>query len=326
MPTCRTAVYGSVGLATVMLLSGCAGVLELDEALTVIPYTTEPSGRIVVDVEVDGRGPYPFILDTGASISVIFEKLKNKAGLLPISDSRVLVHGVVTSGTFPLLDVSSLGIGDETLRSPRIVLLPNETGASAGVDGLLGVDFLRRYAVGFSARERVLRLYPRDIVAQRSYRGWDSIPLRAQVVGQSGAKAYFVDIQIGGRSLPAALDLGSSINMINIPGADRLDLVTARARGDKITGTLGSLPAVSRFTARSVRTSNTRWRKEDFLVADLAIFETFGLDDRPAAILGAGFFTQRDFVLDFARNRLLVKSGMKEVPAATDSDTGGQAP
>ncbi len=326
MLTCRTAGYGLAGLAAAMLLSGCGGVLELDDALTAVPFKIERNGRIVIEARVNGEGPYRFLLDTGASISVIFEELAGKAELQSIPASAVTVHGVVGSGTFPLLAVDRLDVGNETWNRPRVVLLPDDAGVAVGVDGLLGVDFMTRYAVGFSASERILRLYPQEVVAERAYRGWDTIPLRTRSVGRSGAVAYFVDIEIEGRSLPAALDLGSGINMINIPGADRLDLVPVRSRDDEITGIFGSLPALSRFNARSVRTANTRWRNEDFLVADLGIFETFGLAERPGAILGAGFFTQRDFVLDFARSRLLVKSRMAEVVTARDPESADRAP
>ena len=52
-----------------------------------------------------------------------------------------------------------------------------------------------------------------------------------------------------------------------------------------------------------------------FSIADLELFETLMLRDSPAVILGAGLFTQRDFVIDFVRNRLLVKVAMDEASA-----------
>ena len=42
----------------------------------------------------------------------------------------------------------------------------------------------------------------------------------------------------------------------------------------------------------------------------------------PCAILGAGLFTQRDFIIDFARSRLLVKIAMDETDAL--GGKGGQ--
>ena len=63
---------------------------------------------------------------------------------------------------------------------------------------------------------------------------------------------------------------------------------------------------VATFRAEEVETGLVRWHNETFSIADLAIFETLALSAGPAAIVGAGMFTQRDFVIDFVRNRLLV--------------------
>ena len=58
------------GLAAFLALPGCAGVLDLDDALAIAPYRIEDAGRIVVEAHVDGHGPYDFVLDTAATISV----------------------------------------------------------------------------------------------------------------------------------------------------------------------------------------------------------------------------------------------------------------
>ncbi|MFQ5548833.1 MAG: hypothetical protein ACE5FV_11105, partial [Woeseia sp.] len=65
--------------------------------------------------------------------------------------------------------------------------------------------------------------------------------------------------------------------------------------------------------AAEVRTARVRWRDEVFAIADLRIFATLRRGDSPLAILGSGLFNQRDFVIDFVRNRLLVKVAMDEM-------------
>ena len=67
---------------------------------------------------------------------------------------------------------------------------------------------------------------------------------------------------------------------------------------------------MARLNAEEVRTARIRWRNEVFAVADLEVFATLRHGDRPLAILGSGLFNHRDFVIDFARNRLLVKVAM----------------
>lgn len=313
MIMCVKPYLSSLGLAAVFALAGCAGVLDLDDALAIAPYHIEGSGRIVVEARVNGQGPFDFALDTGSSISAVFDELRDELSLESIPGITVIIHGAVASGRFSLLDINRLEVGRETWTAPRIVSLPGKTAAGASIDGLLGVDFLRQYAVGFSTRDRVVRLYPPDLVARRSYRGWASVPLKAKPVGESGAALYFIDIEIDGWKIPAVFDLGAGLNMINWAGARSLRIVPSARRGDdQISGALESSSDVAWLEADEVKTASVRWRNERFLTADLEIFETLMLRDSPTVILGAGLFTQRDFVIDFAQSRLLVKVAMDE--------------
>jgi hypothetical protein len=85
-------------------------------------------------------------------------------------------------------------------------------------------------------------------------------------------------------------------------------------RGDELlSGVFESTPVVAQFEAKEVTTAGIRWRNEVFLIADLEVFATLQQGDSPLVILGSGLFNQRDFVIDFVRNRLLVKTAMDEV-------------
>ena len=297
-------------------MPGCAGTLDLDGALAAAPYQIDDSGIIVVAARVDGRGPFNFALDTAASISAVFDVLSAELELEPVPGKVVLVHGIVASEEFPLLEIDRLEVGSEVWEKPRIVSLPGETEVGARVDGLLGIDFLQRYAIGFLANDRVVRLYPPELVARRYYRGWASVPLQAQPVGDDGPALYFMDIAVADREMPAVFDLGAGLNMINWAGARNVGFrPTRRRQEDPISGAIGSRTDAQRFIADEVTTADIRWLDEEFSVADFEIFETLQFDDRPAAILGAGLFTQRDFVIDFVRNRLLVRIAMDELNA-----------
>ena len=313
MILCVKPYLSGLGLAAVFALAGCAGVLDVDDALAIAPYHIEESGRVVVEARVNGQGPFDFALDTGSSISAVFDELRDDLALESIPGITVIIHGAIASGRFSLLDIDRLEVGGETWADPRIVSLPGKTAAGASIDGLLGVDFLRQYAVGFSTRDRVVRLYPPDLVARRSYRGWASVPLKAKPFGESGAALYFIDIEIDGWKIPAVFDLGAGLNMINWAGARSLSSIPPERRGDdQISGALESSSDVAWLEADEVKTASVRWRNERFLTADLEIFETLMLRDSPTVILGAGLFTQRDFVIDFAQSRLLVKVAMDE--------------
>ena len=305
------------GLAPVILLWGCASVLEEDGALTLVPYDIKENGRIVIEAQLNGQGPFAFALDTGASISVVFDELSNKLALPPVAGKKVMIHGVVASGEFPLLSISRLAVGHEVWADPRIASLPGDTAASTGLDGILGVDFLRRYAVGFSARDRVIRLYPPELVGRRNYRGWTSISLEPEYIGDSGAALYLFEIDVGGRKIPAVFDLGSGLNIINWAAARSLGYNQVDPRdGDLLSGAIESVPVMARLSIDEVTTGRVRWRDEEFTIAELKIFESLRCDATPCAILGAGLFNQRDFIIDFTRGRLLVKVAMDEFSPA----------
>jgi hypothetical protein len=310
MEAALKAIFSAIGL----VLCGCARTLSQEGALTVVPYDLQDSGRIIVDVQINDRGPFPFALDTAASISFIFDKVRNELGLETVPETSATVRGLVASGRFPLVGVDRLQVGSEIWSDIELVSLPGETDATAGIAGILGIDFLRRYGVGFSTRDRVVHLYPPHLVRNRSYIGWASVPLAPFSIGESTEPLYLLEVEIGGRTLPALFDLGAGLNMMNPSGARFLRLVPADAEESTVlSDVLESTPLLVRLKSEAVTTADIHWQNEEFLIADLEIFSTLMRKDSPLAILGAGLFNQRDFVIDFDRNRLLVRVAMGEV-------------
>ncbi len=305
--------YRLVWLAPVILSWGCASVLDEDGALATAAYRIERYGRIVVDARVNGQGPFRFAIDTGASISVIFDELSKELALEPVPGKTLLIHGILASGEYPLVNVGRLEVGREAWIEPRVVSLPRDAIAGSSMEGILGLDFLRRYAVGFSTRERVVRLYPPELVSRRDYRGWTAIPLVPQYVGTSGAAIYVFEMQVNDQKIPAIFDLGAGVNALNWAAANSLGLHPVASKDDTVlSGAIESAPIVAELRIEEVITGRVRWRNEQFLVAELEIFDTLERADTPFAILGAELFNQRDFIIDFARNRLLVRFAMDE--------------
>ena len=300
-------------LASAMLAAGCGLPLYVDRALTAVPYRTQSTGRIIVQVSVNGDGPFPFALDTASSGSFVFARLREQLGLPDVADLEANVQGAVASGRFPVVSIDSLKIGAEVLVDSRLIALPGDTDAASGIDGILGVDLLRRYAIGFSVRDSVVRFYEPQIVSEGNYQGWAAIRLEPIRVGISEQPIYFFDVNIAGRVMPALFDLGAGVNIINSAAVERLDLNVSRADADAIlSGAIERQSVMAQFDSQGVMTGRVRWRDELFLLADLEVFEALGYQNRPLAILGSGLFTQRDFIIDFARNRLLVRTSMAE--------------
>jgi len=278
-------------------------------ACATAPFYIENSGRIVIEAHVNDRGPFEFALDTAASISLIFDDLRHALELQPLEGGEVIIHGAVESGRFPLVTAARISIGAEVWSNVPIVVMPRETQTDSTIDGILGIDFLSRYAVGFSSQDGVVRLYAPDLLRHRSYRGWTAIPLSPQRIGTSNASLYFFDIEIRRRKIRSVFDLGAGLNVLNWHAARSVGMQPNSDRftaSDPVIGITGSAAKVSMLNVEEVTTGSVTWHNEKFLIGDLGIFALFEMSEGPAAIVGAGMFTRRDFIIDFVRNRLLI--------------------
>ena len=299
-------------VALVMFVAGgCASVLDQQGAAVAVPYRVSDTGHIVVEVGIDGTGPYDFAIDTAASISVVFDERIEQLDAHSAMEGHVGVHGMVASGRFPALRIDRLELNGEVWTDARMAVLPSDSPASSGIDGILGVDILRRYAVGFSTEDQVLRLFPPQLVSARSYRGWVTVPLRTMRIGKAKASFLVFDMVINNVEIPSILDLGASINLFNWRAANMLDVRAPRADKDKtLSGAIEGTAITGLVMVEILTIGNLRWRNEEFVVADTGLFDLLGLGDRPRAIVGSGLFLSRDFIIDFDRNRLLIKADM----------------
>ena len=295
-------------LVCAFALVGCATVLDEDGALAVAPFRIQPNGQIVIETYVDGRGPFDFAIDTAASISVISDSTRAEQDFALLPGTRVAIQGFLSSGRFPLVDIDKFEIGEEILVNPRVASLPSETNAFRGIDGLLGVDLLHRYALGFSARDRVVRLYAPELVSGRSYAGWRVIRLRPEYFAKSSAAVYVFDVEIRGQKIPALLDLGAGFNLISAVTARRLDYRPRKPPAkEEMSGALESTPVLRRLRVERLSAGGIHWYDTEFTVLDVELFDTYKFGFSPRVVLGSALFTQRDFIIDFARNRLLIK-------------------
>lgn len=291
--------------------AGCANelILDTDEALAAIPRQISESGHIVVETRLNGRGPFRFVIDTGSSISVVYDSARERAGIEPVPNVQVHVLGMTGSGLFPIGRVAEIRVGNERWNDARVALLPDTAPATGRIDGILGVDFLSRYAVLYSQRERVLRFYDRELVAEGSYRGWDRIALRDLRVGDGNVAVFVLDMYIDAEHIPTVFDLGATVNVMNRRAARALDILVRRPRRmPDVEGVSGSTEVLAELRVWRLQIDNSYWRNRIFLVGEFPVFDALGLDRRPAAIAGTDFFGRRDFIIDFARQRLFVKS------------------
>jgi predicted aspartyl protease len=110
---------------------------------------------VAVSVMVNGSGPYRFLLDTGASNSIlsatVADRLKIKAG----REHTLLTGGGNIAVT---LRTIRLQVGETLLENLEIVVTNFPLMRSLEVDGILGADYLRRFKVAIDYEKRVVEL------------------------------------------------------------------------------------------------------------------------------------------------------------------------
>ena len=142
--------------------AGCGAATTLPGGGARVPMTVSTvAGQVaeVVNVCIDGRGPYPFVLDSGAGQSTIDAGLARRLHL-PVSGQSTLFAGVGCTGTAQPVAVGvwSLEGVDLSPQDLTSATLPQIGGRGEPV-GLLGSDVLARFGsvrVDFDAGVLVL--------------------------------------------------------------------------------------------------------------------------------------------------------------------------
>jgi predicted aspartyl protease len=115
---------------------------------------------LVVEAEVNGIGPFRFVLDTGASVSVITPDTARSAGVEPTGESPTAVGaGGPVRARFARL--KTLRVGPRSARNLEVAVMNLdriEKPLGIRVAGLIGYNFLRKYVVIIDYRAGRLHL------------------------------------------------------------------------------------------------------------------------------------------------------------------------
>jgi hypothetical protein len=111
---------------------------------------------VMVPIKVNGRGPFQFILDTGASTSTLDRSLMRRLKLSRTGQTA-RIQGVTGRATVPVVRIRSWTLGGQALSSRSLTVINM---GDPNIAGLLGSDELRRFGrvtVDFQQRRLILR-------------------------------------------------------------------------------------------------------------------------------------------------------------------------
>jgi predicted aspartyl protease len=264
---------------------------------------------ILVPAQVNGRGPYQFILDTGASHCLVSQGLSATLGVQP--DEERDATGAGGRVKLALGHVSSLAVGSVQQGNVRVAITDQLELIGAAiqthVDGGLGFSFLKDFVVMIDYRERVLRLIPPAEGRVDDAQGRGLIPLK---LASPSKPLVLVPALVNDQGpFQFAVDTGASRTMLSSELAARLAIETTD--DGPVTGGGGQI----KMLAGSVRSLVVG----EAIVRDLAIgagdfigMLSVAVGAKLDGIIGYNFLSQFMVTIDYPR------SALKLAPAGGD--------
>lgn len=147
-----------------LLLSLVTTLAHGDEARAPVsvPFELITTQHIVVQVKVNGKGPYRLILDTGAPDSLVSNRVAREARLRPVQEAQPALPIFGARGQFRIDSLEIGGLKAEDL-SAMVLDHPAVTaisGIAGPVEGILGFTFFARYRMTIDYERKRLSFEP----------------------------------------------------------------------------------------------------------------------------------------------------------------------
>jgi hypothetical protein len=251
--------------------------------------------RLSVDVQVNGRGPYKFIVDSGADTSAVGLRIAH--GLqLPIGTPAIL-NGMTSRDLVARVKVDALTMGPTTVRDLELPALREE---DVGGDGLIGIDALVRQRLMMDFEKRLIKV---EDASKPMHYSPDDIVITAR---RSRGQLILTEVRSGRITLDAVIDTGAEISIGNVALRDKL-LRRGRDRFWTVEaiGVTGVTVKLQLANVEEVQLGPVTLRNVPIAFADVPPFKLFGLSDRPALLLGTDVLeTFRRVSLDFRARKV----------------------
>ena len=252
----------------------------------------DTAGRAVALIDINGEGPFRFILDTGANRSVLSQALATRLGL---SQSGVgVVHSVDSAELAVLVNVESLSFGTLRLSGGETPVL--DSPMLDGEHGLLGVDGMAGRLLHVDFTKNCVEIY--EDAAPISTKGWLSVPARVRF-----GSLLMVQGEIMGVRVNVLIDTGSDISLANEHFREALLTVGARSieyrNGHAFTAGRPIVLARRVWTPR-LFLGRTVVENVNAYIGDFHIFDLWGLQDEPTLLIGMDVLARaREMAIDY---------------------------
>lgn len=295
---------GAAALFAAMTGPGKAQVAGPAGSLPPTPPLPAPAGaigtgldeaeRMTVPVLINGKGPYPFVVDTGAERSALSAELAAELMLVP--GPAMVVHGVAGAVTTSSVLADTLTVGGRQLENLTLPLL---SAANIGAMGVLGIDAVRDQRVTLDFLNKRIVVSPTPVREQT----FTDIVVRAK---SRFGQLVLVDSYFQQHTVLVVIDTGAQNTIGN-------NALRARVRHESLSGpphadifsvtgqsTTGDWALIS-----AVHVGGFEMSHLPVLFSDLHSFGRWRLQDQPALLLGMDVLRQFETVdIDFARREV----------------------
>lgn len=258
--------------------------------------------RVGAAVLINGQGPFTFVIDTGAGTTSIADSLADRLSLPPLAP--LLVHGITEARITRSVAVRRLQLSGLGFRDLACPVFPRD---QLGADGLIGLDVLGRFKLQFDVVRRSASLTMRGISVVMGGDMQTGSRIRRQSLradtGRFG-QMMLTEVTADGQQTDAFIDSGAQYSIGN--QALRRAIAARRrdggrlARSVPIYGVTGQSLSADLAQVDDLRLGPTRLGPTPLLFADLHAFQTLGLSERPALLIGADLLGRfREVTLDF---------------------------
>ena len=262
--------------------------------------------RVAAEVMINGRGPFRFVIDTGAGSTALADTVAAQLALP--ARPPLIVHGITAAARTDSVQVDRLtlsGVGFRNLRCPVIAR------EQLGADGLLGLDVLGQFRLGFNIEHQSVYLSGRGI---RVLMGGErmSTGTRIRQAGIHSVRGRFGQLiltstLVEGQPTAAFIDSGAQYsignNALRRAVAARRPNGLGQSRPLQLYGVTGQTLSAELARVDNIRLGRSRLGTTPLLFADLHCFETLELANRPALLIGADLLGRfRMVTLDFTAN------------------------
>jgi predicted aspartyl protease len=316
--------YGASSLAFASLLAkaqtasmavdgaGPAAAAAPGQEATPINAATDAASHLMVEVHINGHGPYHFVVDTGADRTILASEVAAELGLS--RGESVMLKGVVRAVLTETVSIRSMTFGSITKRKLSV---PTLSRSLLDADGYLGLDFLNGHRVTFDFEAHLLQISePR---ARFSANWGRENEARIRASGSAG-HLQAVDCMVDGIAATAFIDSGAEVSAANEP------LLAALARRNPSFGEAGRIRLIDitggEILGKVARVKEIRLTAAltftdcPLVIADFLVFDVWGLRQRPALLIGMNLLRQFERVsIDYGLQELRFDLAADSAPA-----------